>query len=42
MFAFKIGAKSMNLKALSIYKSKLGVAWIAEFPSVIQVAHSEI
>jgi hypothetical protein len=42
MFAFKIGAKSMNLKALSIYKSKLAAAWIAAFLSVTQVAHLEI
>jgi hypothetical protein len=41
MFAFKIGAKSMSHKALSFYKSKLVAAWIAEFLSVIQGAHSE-
>jgi hypothetical protein len=35
MFAFKTGAKYMNHKVLNIYKSRLVVAWIAAFLSVI-------
>jgi hypothetical protein len=42
MFALKIGVKCMSHKALSIYKSRLDVAWIAEFLFATMAAHSEI
>jgi hypothetical protein len=39
MFVFKTGVKYMNHKVLSIYKSRLDVAWIAAFLSVTTGAH---
>jgi hypothetical protein len=42
MFASKIGMKCMNHRALNIFKSKLGVAWIAAFLFVTMAAPSEI
>jgi len=42
MFAFKIGAKSMSLRALNIYKNRLVDAWIVEYLSATAAALSEI
>jgi hypothetical protein len=42
MFVSKTGKKFMKSKILGRFKSKLVVAWIVEFLSVIKVAHWEI